>query len=77
MSQFKAASLQAQGSLLQYQVDKHKADTLFEAYHTSIAGELQDHKNKYENLQQQYTHMAPHKRLDTEYCLSSKQRKRS
>ena len=77
MSQFKEASLQAQGSLLQYQVDKHKADTFFEAYHTSIAGELKDHKNQYENLQRQYSHMATHKRLDTEYRLSSKRRKRS
>ena len=72
MSQFKAASLQAQGSVLQYQVNKHKADALFEAYYTSIAGELKDLKSKYESLQRQYTHMAIHKRLDTEYRLSSK-----
>ena len=75
MSQFKAASLQVQGYFLQYQVDKYKADALFEAYHTSIAGELEDLKNKYENLQLQYTYIATHQRLDTEYRLSSKRRK--
>ena len=37
LSQYKAAFLQAQGSLLQYQVDKHKADGLLDAYHTIIA----------------------------------------
>ena len=42
LSQYKAAFLQAQGSLLQYQVNKHKADSLLDAYHTTIAQEFKD-----------------------------------
>ena len=50
LSQYKVASLQAQGSLLQYQVDKHKADALFDTYQTTIAQEFKDLKEKYDNL---------------------------
>ena len=42
LSQYKAAFLQAQGSLLQYQVDKNKAAGLLDAYHTTIAQEFKD-----------------------------------
>ena len=76
LSQYKAAFLQAQGSLLQYQVDKHKADGLLDAYHTTIAQEFKDLRDQYENLQRQYTYMATHQRLDPEYGLGSKRRRR-
>ena len=76
LSQYKGAFLQAQGSLLQYQVDEHKADGLLDAYNTTIAQEFKDLRDQYENLQRQYTYMATHQRLDAEYGLGSKRRKR-
>ena len=72
MSQYKAASRQAQGSLLQYQPDKHKADALFDTYHTIIAKEFKDLKEKYHNLERQYTYIATQERLEAEYGHSSK-----
>ena len=77
LSQYKGACRQAQGSLLQYQLDKHKADALFDTYHTTIAKEFKDLKEKYDNLQGQYTYMVTQQRLEAEYGHGSKRRKRS
>ena len=40
-------SLLAQSSLLQYQVDKHKANGLFELYYTIITREVNEVNEKY------------------------------
>ena len=72
MSQYKAASRLAQGSLLQYQLDKHKADPLNDTYHTTIAKEFKDVKEKYNNLQRQYAYMVTQQRLEGEYGHGSK-----